>query len=123
MFGLLLILGAQVGTGLISDDEIAFFGPLVRFVSGETVSLATGYHKDIGKLLVLALVALHLAAIAYYKWVKKQALVRPMIDGDKQVPVSVRSARDTAGTRVLALVVLALCGWGVSELVSLGAAF
>jgi cytochrome b len=123
VFGLLLILAAQVGTGLISDDEIAFFGPLVRFVSGETVSLATGYHKDIGKVLVLALVALHLAAIAYYKWVKKQALVRPMIDGDKQVPVSVRSARDTAGTRVLALVVLALCGWGVSELVSLGAAF
>jgi cytochrome b len=123
VFGLLLILGAQVGTGLISDDEIAFFGPLVRFVSGDTVSMATGYHKNIGKLIVLGLVGLHLLAIAYYKWVKKQALVKPMIDGDKQVTTSAPSARDTAGTRVLALAVLALCAWGVNWLVSLGAAF
>jgi len=121
VFGLLLILAAQVGTGLISDDEIAFFGPLVRFVSGDTVSIATGYHKNVGKLIVFLLVGLHVLAIAYYKWVKKQGLVQPMIDGDKQVTVQVPSARDTAASRVLALVVLALCAGAVTWVVGLGA--
>jgi cytochrome b len=123
VFALLLILAAQVGTGLVSDDEIAFFGPLVRFVSGDTVSLATGYHKDVGKLIIFVLVGLHVLAIAYYKWVKKQDLVRPMVLGDKHSPVPAPSARDTAGTRLLALAVLGLCAAAVSWLVRLGNAF
>lgn len=123
VFALLLILLAQVGTGLMSDDEIAFFGPLVRFVSGETVSLATWYHKNVGKLIVFALVGLHVLAIAYYKWARKQSLVRPMVVGDKQVPVPVPSARDTFVTRLLALALLGLCAAAVSWLVSLGNTF
>ena len=123
VFALLLILAAQVGTGLMSDDEIAFFGPLARFASGDTVSMATSYHKNVGKFIVIALVCLHLLAIAYYKWVKKQALVRPMVVGDKQLTVQVPSARDTTGSRLLAVVVLALCGSAVAWLVSLGNAF
>jgi cytochrome b len=123
VFALLALLAAQVGSGLMSDDEIAFFGPLVRFVSGDTVALATGYHKNIGKFIVFALVGLHLLAIAYYKWVKKQGLVRPMVVGDKQVPTPMPSARDTAATRLLALAVLGLCGAGVAWLVRLGNAF
>lgn len=123
VFALLLILATQVGTGLMSDDEIAFFGPLVRFVSGDTVSMATSYHKNVGKFIVIALVGLHLLAITYYQWIKKQALVRPMVVGDKQLAVQVSSARDTIGTRLLALVVLALCGTAVAWLVSLGNAF
>jgi cytochrome b len=123
VFALLLILAAQVSTGLMSDDEIAFFGPLVRFVSGDTVSMATSYHKNVGKFIVIGLVALHLVAILFYKLVKKQGLVRPMVVGDKQLAVPVPSANDTAGTRLLALVVLALCGTAVAWLVSLGNAF
>jgi cytochrome b len=123
VFALLLILAAQVGTGLMSDDEIAFFGPLVRFVSGDTVSMATSYHKNVGKFIVIGLVALHLLAILFYKLVKKQGLVRPMVVGDKQLTAQVRSARDNTGTRLLALVVLALCGAAVAWMVSLGNAF
>lgn len=123
VFALLLILLAQVGTGLISDDEIAFFGPLVRFVSGDTVELATGYHKSVGKLIIFGLVGLHVLAIAYYKWIKRQALVKPMVGGDKQVPLPAPSARDTVGTRSLALVVLGLCAAAVNWLVGLGSAF
>ena len=123
VFALLLILAAQVGTGLMSDDEIAFFGPLVRFVSGDTVSMATSYHKNVGKFIVISLVALHLLAILFYKLVKNQGLVHPMVVGDKQLTVQVPSANDTTGTRLLALVVLALCGAAVAWVVSLGNAF
>ena len=53
---MLLVLFAQVSSGLFSDDEIATSGPLSRFVSGEWVSRATDYHTKIGKYLLLALV-------------------------------------------------------------------
>ena len=123
VFALLAVLLAQVGSGLFSDDEIAFFGPLVRFVSGETVLAATNYHKNIGKYLILGLVALHLLAISFYKLVRKQGLVQPMILGDKVVDQALPAAKDTAGTRLLALVVLVCCGVAVNWLVGLGNAF
>jgi cytochrome b len=123
VFALLLILAAQVSTGLMSDDEIAFFGPLVRFVSGDTVVMATSYHKNVGKFIVIGLVVLHVVAILFYKFVKKQGLVRPMVVGDKQLAMQVPSANDTTGTRLLALAVLALCGAAVTWLVNLGSAF
>jgi cytochrome b len=120
VFALLAILLAQVGTGLISDDEIATFGPLVRFVSGDTVAAATGYHKEVGKLLVLGLVLLHIAAIIVYRWVKRQALTRAMLTGDKQLPAPVPASRDSAATRLLALVVLLASGTVVWWVVRLG---
>ena len=123
VFALLLILGAQVGTGLLSDDEISVFGPLVRFVSGDTVALATGYHKNVGKFIVFALVALHVLAIVYYHLVRKQRLVPPMIVGDKHLASPVTASRDTAGTRLLALMILIVCAAAVAWLVKLGNAF
>jgi cytochrome b len=120
VFALLIVLLVQVSTGLISDDEIAFTGPLVRFVSGDTVSAATGYHKNIGKFIVIGLVALHLGAILYYKLVRKQSLVRPMVVGDKQLTMATASARDSTGSRLLALAVLLVCAGAVRWLISLG---
>jgi cytochrome b len=125
VFALLLILLAQVTTGLMSDDEIASFGPLVRFVSGDTVALATSYHKNVGKFFVIGLVALHVAAIVFYKWVKKDNLVRPMVLGDKKMAADLKvpQARDSLASRALALMVLAVCGGAVAWLVQLGTAF
>lgn len=124
VFALLLILLAQVSTGLMSDDEIASFGPLVRFVSGDTVVLATSYHKNVGKFFVIGLVALHVAAIVFYKWIKKDNLVRPMVLGDKKMAAGLKvpQARDSLASRALALMVLAGCGGAVAWLVQLGTA-
>lgn len=120
VFGLLTVLAVQVGTGLVSDDEIAFFGPLVGLVSSSTVSAATGYHKDVGKLLVLALVVLHLAAIAFYRLVKGERLVGPMLHGDKRLPHSLPESRDDLRSRLSALIVLLICAGIVYGIVSLG---
>ena len=120
VFALIAVLLLQVSTGLFSDDEIAFTGPLVGLVSGDTVSQATSYHKSVGKLMLIALVVVHVLAILYYKWVKKDNLVRPMVLGDKLVPVPVPSARDTVASRVLALGVWALCAGVVYWIVGLG---
>lgn len=109
VFAMLAFLLAQVGTGLFADDDIANSGPLSKFVANATVSLATNYHKNIGKFVLMALVVLHIAAILFYLFKKKENLVKPMISGDKALAVSVQSARDTAGSRATAAVIFALC--------------
>jgi cytochrome b len=121
VFAMLLLLLAQVGTGLVSDDEIAFTGPLNRFVKNSTALAATWYHKAVGQWLVIALVVVHVSAIVYYLVKKRENLVRPMVVGDKNVASEARSSRDDGATRVIALVLVAACAVLVAWLVSLGA--
>lgn len=109
VFALLGVLMAQAGSGLLSDDEIAFAGPLTSFVPGAMVELATWYHSDVGKWMVLGLVLLHLVAIAVYSW-RRHALVSAMLHGDKEMAVDAHHSRDDAWSRATALLVLALCG-------------
>jgi cytochrome b len=112
VLAMLALLLLQVTTGLFSDDEIAFAGPLTKFVSGAWVGLATWYHKAVGKWLLLGLVLAHVGAVMYYLHVKRENLVRPMFSGDKQVDdPSLPVSADGAGRRGLALVVFLLaCG-------------
>ena len=120
VFAMLGILLAQVGTGLLSDDEIAASGPLTRFVSNATVSLATNYHKNIGKWLLLTLVALHIGAIVFYLW-RKHNLVNAMLHGDKELVVAVPGSRDDALSRAGAVMVFALCAACAAWVASLAA--
>ena len=119
VWALLLFLMVQVGTGLVSDDEIAAAGPLTALVSGDTVAQASWYHKDIGAWVLIGLVGLHVLAIIFYVRVRKQQLIRPMLDGDKTLPEAAAPSRDDALSRIAALVVLALSAgvaWWVSSL-------
>lgn len=118
VFAVLGFLLLQVGTGLISDDEIAFAGPLTRFVSNATVSLATGYHTNIGKWIVLGLVLLHVAAIVFYL-IRKHNLISAMLHGDKQLVQATAPSRDDAWSRLAALVILLACAGAVYWVASL----
>jgi cytochrome b len=120
VFAMLLVLLAQVGTGLFADDDISFTGPLNRFVASSKAAALTWYHKEVGVWIVVALVVLHIAAIAWYRWKKNENLVKPMVLGDKTLEREVPASRDSAGTRLLALVLLALAAGAVVWLVSLG---
>jgi cytochrome b len=117
---MLLILGFQVSTGLISDDEIANSGPLTSLFSGSWVSWATSWHKLWGKWTVLSLVALHLLALIWYRLKKDQSLVPAMLHGDKTLPVSVTESQDRTLHRLLALFLLAISSMAVWALLSLG---
>ncbi|MBE7367083.1 cytochrome b/b6 domain-containing protein [Ramlibacter sp. HM2] len=120
VFAMLLVLFAQVATGLVGDDEISFTGPLNRFVASSKGLAATWYHKQVGQWLVIGLVVLHVAAIAWYVWRKRETLVRPMVIGDKELAAPARSSRDDARSRLAAAVVLAVCAGIVWWIVSLG---
>jgi cytochrome b len=112
VFALLALLMAQVGSGLISDDEIAFIGPLNRYVSTDTALLATSLHKTWGQWLIIGMVALHVLAIVVYL-VKRNNLVKPMIGGDKLLPPGTPASADGPAQRGLALV-LALAAGGLA---------
>jgi cytochrome b len=119
VFALLLVLAAQVATGLVADDEIANIGPLNRFVSLDTGVSATGWHSEWGQWLILGLVALHVAAIAFYTW-RGHGLIGAMVDGDKTLPADTPTSRDTTASRLMALAWLAACAAAVAWVVNLG---
>lgn len=120
VFAFLAVLTAQVATGLVADDEIANTGPLIKFVSGATSSLATSWHKRWGQWLIITLIVLHVAAITYYWLRQRRNLVAPMLHGDKALAAHVPASADGAPARLLAAALVAACAGAVAWLVSLG---
>lgn len=120
VFALLFFLAAQVGTGLLADDEIATVGPLNKFVSNATASSATHWHKDYGQWILITLVLLHVAAIVFYRVRKGKNLVQPMLTGDKLLPSGTPAASDSMATRLLALGLALGCAAAVTWVVRLG---
>jgi cytochrome b len=120
VFALLAFLAAQVATGLFSATLEEFAGPLNTLVSNATGRVLTTYHKSIGEPVLLALVLLHVGAIAYYHVRRGQDLVGPMLHGDKKLAGSPPSSRDDGASRLLAAGLLVLAAGVMAWLVSLG---
>ena len=116
---LLFTLLLQVFSGFCSDDEIAATGPWTSLVSSNWVEWATFYHTEVGQALLVALIGLHVASVIFYKLVKHEDLITPMIKGDKTLPLDTRPSKDTALTRTVAAIVLSICIYGVYVLVNL----
>lgn len=112
VIALLALILVQVGTGIFSNDDIAFQGPLSALIDKSLSDWLTGIHKFSINLLI-AMIALHLIAIAFYTKVKKNSLVKPMLTGWKDIqPGQGKSA--TGGGRIAFIVAL---------LVALGAVY
>jgi cytochrome b len=116
VLGLLAVVGFQAASGLFTNDDIAFEGPLSARVSGANASLLTTLHRWNEKTII-ALVALHLAAILYYRFGKRRDLIGPMVSGDAELPGAWPASRDDAMLRLRALVIAAACGGMVTWIV------
>ena len=101
----------QALTGLVANDDIAFVGPLYDLVGRDLSNLATSWHL-LAVNVLLALVALHVAAILFYAHIKKDNLVKPMVLGwkDSAHGESARGGGWIAFVLALALAVLAVYG-------------
>jgi len=102
VLALLGILIFQAVSGLVSNDDIAFEGPLYALVSKDTSDWLSSLHR-LNFWVIIALVAAHVGAILYYLHAKKDNLVKPMIVGTKEV--SDPDTRAVQGGGVLAFVV------------------
>ncbi|OMG67481.1 cytochrome B [Stutzerimonas balearica] len=80
VLAMLLLVGFQVGSGLVATDDIAFQGPLNALVGAASADLFSGLHRQ-AKWLLLALIGLHLLAILYYTLVRRLPLVGAMLNG------------------------------------------
>jgi cytochrome b len=120
VLAMLALLVVQVGTGLVADDEIASVGPLNKYVSSATASSATAWHKGAGQGLIITLVVLHVAAIAWYRYRKQQHLVRAMVTGDKHLAADVPASDDTRMARLRALALIVIWAGLVASIVKLG---
>ncbi len=121
VLALLGILLAQAMTGLFANDDIASEGPLVRYISKDRSDWLTWLHADIFSLFIYGLVGLHVAAIAYYYFGRKENLVKPMLTGNKEIAQEAPAASDSWKLRLGALLVLAVCAGAVYALVQLTA--
>ena len=127
VFALLLVLSVQVFTGLFVDDEIAFQGPLAKYVPNWVVSILSEIHEG-NQVVIYTLITIHIAAIIYYKKFKGQDLITPMISGDKEIDPSEeasylpsdlgRPSKDGALQRGIALVLLSLIAVVVGYLIT-----
>lgn len=80
VFAMLGLIGAQASLGLFTDDEIFTTGPLRDWVSDRTAYTATSYHSIVSTV-ILWMVGLHIAAIAFYTFVKRSPLLRTFVKG------------------------------------------
>jgi cytochrome b len=103
VFALLGLLLLQAGTGLFSNDDIAFTGPLHTLVDETLSHRLTGFHRLLSNLL-LSMLILHVAAIIFYVWFKKDNLVKPMLTGWKEV----QSGPSTTNGNLIALITAVL---------------
>ena len=71
--------------GLFSNDDLLFEGPLAHFVSKSLGNFLTFVHVKLGDIAIV-FVSLHIAVILFNRFYKKDDLISPMLDGNKNLP-------------------------------------
>lgn len=84
VFALLGLLAAQAISGLFSNDDISFEGPLFSLVDKDLSDRLTSWHHQLSNVLLI-LIGLHVAAVLFYVLIKKNNLIKPMITGWKDI--------------------------------------
>jgi cytochrome b len=102
-----LALAVQVGLGLIAEDEDGLYtGPLYRLVSFDTSDKARDIH-ELWFYVILGLIALHVAAIIYYR-LRGKELTKPMITGRAVLGPGTRPMRPGKWWAALSCLALAI---------------
>jgi len=119
VYALLLLLLLQVASGMGSDDDAGFNGPLTPLLSSESVSGFTFYHAEVGKTVLVVLILVHIAAVVFYTLVKRQALIQTMWHGVRQWPMEAVSSVDTWPRRWGALLIVCVIALGIAAMLQL----
>lgn len=107
VLAMLAALLLQSTSGLFVDDEIATRGPLAVKASEATVSRMSAFHSY-NEWVLVALVAVHVAAIALYHFAFRMNLAGPMLTGHMELPGSLQPPRHRPAW--LAAVLMAAAG-------------
>ena len=114
VIAMLLVLMLQACLGLFANDDIITEGPLYLWVSKETSDWLTKVHR-LNQYVLMGLISIHLFAVAFHYFVKRENLLKPMItgikhwSGDNEAPAIVSAW--------LAVVIAVFVGCGVYLLI------
>lgn len=114
VMALLLLLLLQALSGLFNSDDIFFDGPLYHWGSG-WLRDAMGQVHDIAFWVLLGLVGLHILAVLYHQFWRKEPLLQAMVRGK----ASGRTGRGDPVSPWRALFIVALTAlalWGLLQL-------
>ena len=114
VISLLLLLLLQAISGLFNSDDVFFNGPLYHSAS---VALrdAMGVVHEVAFDALLGLVALHIIAVLYHQFRRREPLVQAMVRGSAAGRVG-RSAPVPAWRALLVLLLASLALWGLLQL-------
>lgn len=102
---MLVLVGLQAVTGLFTKGEI-WYGPYTSALSSSLVKKLDGiHHVNFNYILIAA--GVHIFAIFFYLFYKKQNLITPMITGKKKEDV-VPEGSQISGSRIWLAIVLAV---------------
>ena len=120
VIALLVAVAVQVGTGLFSNDDIAFVGPLFDYIDKDFSDQLTGLHSTTFYIL-LGFVVMHIIAILFYRFIKRTDLVKPMLTGKKEVPRALAESLPSNGTLaygairfIVSVIITSTLVWGVT---------
>ncbi len=99
---LLLLLLAETLTGIFINNDVADVGPFTALAPAWVDNLITDLHGILWQVL-LAAIALHILAVAFYWIVQRDNLLLPMIVGRKALSASARPPATAAPSRALLL--------------------
>lgn len=104
---MLSAIALQVGTGLfLIQEDYAFEGPLAHHVSRAVSDRLAAIHQA-NFYAIAALVALHIAAVAFYAVAKRQDLVGAMVSGRRRLAPG-RVGEDSRGGGAVAAAAVAI---------------
>lgn len=104
---MLALIAVQAVSGLFMTDDIFLDGPWHSAVEDGTLDTMAFLHNNVFNIL-LAVIALHIAAIGFYAIYKKQKLAPAMIHGKKQT-----REKGITSSRLLAAIIVALISAGI----------
>jgi cytochrome b len=119
ILAMLITLLTQAVTGLFATDDIFTQGPLYPLVSDATSHLLTRIHR-LNQNIILVLIVIHLLAIVFYLFVKRDNLIKPMIVGTKEW---YEGAQPSTANHLMAAAIAGLAALAVYLLVGYGTRF
>jgi cytochrome b len=117
VIAMIVLVGLQAAAGLFATDDIIWAGPYNPAVAGETAEKLTAFHHY-NFNVILGAIVLHLVAIAFYAFGKRQNLVPPMLHGRKHATVVPEHEAIAHSQLLKAAIVIAVSGAAVWWLVS-----
>jgi cytochrome b len=113
---MLILMVLQVGLGLFAIDIDGLeAGPLADLISFDAARKAAELH-EVSFNLLLAFIVLHVGAILYYAFIKRDDLVRPMLSGSGMAAPGTEPMRAATGARAIATLAGAgAIAWWISQ--------